>query len=281
MFFCLEARDPRRFLNNRPTLMRLAAQQLSNALLANNSVGVRIEARAHQHIMDIAQAAQLSVQEIFAFSCAEQPPGNNDLAILSMVSLKFSATNFQDDIAFTRRRSIFGCGARSFFRLGRAISAGFRRFFQDLARLQLGRNFFGLFGGLGSHSRFIPIAFDHLRSMVNAGWLIYLWIDQDKRNLGHACRLPLPRTREDNIFHLDATQILSRLFTQHPADGVGDVGFAAPVRAYNRGKAVAVEQYFRAIAKGLEAENMNALKFEQSAPLGTALRQRKISLPMA
>ena len=40
---------------------------------------------------------------------------------------------------------------------------------------------------------------------------------------------------ENDVGHFGAAEGLGRLFAQHPTDGIGDVGFAAPVRADNRG----------------------------------------------
>ena len=70
---------------------------------------------------------------------------------------------------------------------------------------------------------------------------------------------------EDHIGHLAAAQRLSRLFAEHPADGVGDVGFAAAVRTDNGG--YARQKLERCLfSKRLEADELNALQIHDEVP---------------
>ena len=61
---------------------------------------------------------------------------------------------------------------------------------------------------------------------------------------------------ENDVLHLAATEGLGALLTQHPADGVHDVGLAAAVGADNGGNATA-ELHDGLVGKGLEALNFN------------------------
>ena len=64
---------------------------------------------------------------------------------------------------------------------------------------------------------------------------------------------------EDHIGHLAAAQGLGGLFAEHPADGVGDVGFAAAVRTDNGGHAR--QEIKRSLfSKRLEADELKALQ---------------------
>ena len=54
-----------------------------------------------------------------------------------------------------------------------------------------------------------------------------------QRNFRHAKRTPFAAAAENNVFHFTAAQIFGALFAQHPAHGIGDIAFAAAVRAYN------------------------------------------------
>ena len=48
-------------------------------------------------------------------------------------------------------------------------------------------------------------------------------------HLGHAQGFAALASVEDHIFHLVAAEMFCALFSQHPADGVGDVALAAAV----------------------------------------------------
>ena len=64
-------------------------------------------------------------------------------------------------------------------------------------------------------------------------------IVEHQRRLGKADRRALLRAAEDHVLHLDAPQRARALLAQHPADRVGDIGFAAAVRADDRGDVAA------------------------------------------
>ena len=50
----------------------LAAEDLPDAPLLDDGVGLGAEARAHEDVLNVAQAAELAVQQIFAFAGAER-----------------------------------------------------------------------------------------------------------------------------------------------------------------------------------------------------------------
>ncbi len=52
-----------------------------------------------------------------------------------------------------------------------------------------------------------------------------------ERHFAHAHRLAAVRAVENHVRHFAAAQRLGRLLAEHPADGIGDVGFAAAVWA--------------------------------------------------
>ena len=55
-----------------------------------------------------------------------------------------------------------------------------------------------------------------------------------QRNLRHAQRLAAVGAVEDHVGHFGAAQGLGGLLTEHPADGVRDIGLAAAVRPHDR-----------------------------------------------
>ena len=63
---------------------------------------------------------------------------------------------------------------------------------------------------------------------------------------GHLCiahRTTLSGTIENNVLHLGSTQRLAGLFTQHPFDGITDIGLTATVGTHNGGHTIAEVQY--------------------------------------
>ena len=81
-------------------------------------------------------------------------------------------------------------------------------------------------------------------------------IIQHQRRLGKADRRALLRAAEDHVLHLDAAQRARALLAQHPADRIGDIGFAAAVRTDDR-RDVAAE-----LQNGFVRERFEALDLE-------------------
>ena len=83
-------------------------------------------------------------------------------------------------------------------------------------------------------------------------------IIQGNGHIGKALWLSDLRSREDNILHGSASQLLCALLTEHPAHRVGNIALAASVRPYNTGNSV-VELKQDLVGKGFESLYLNAL----------------------
>src|SRR6516165_6477395 len=83
-----------------------------------------------------------------------------------------------------------------------------------------------------------------------------------ERDLSHAERLALSCPREDDVLHSSAAQAFRALFSQHPTDGVADVGFAAAIGSHNGRDAGAMEAEIAAVIERLEALNIDSSKLE-------------------
>ena len=87
--------------------------------------------------------------------------------------------------------------------------------------------------------------------MTNSGLLI-LGMLKSQLHTGNTFRRFVLRTRKDNIAHRPAAQLLRRGLTQHPANGINHVGFAAAVRSDNGGNTTGKGKSSR-VSKGLKA----------------------------
>ena len=75
---------------------------------------------------------------------------------------------------------------------------------------------------------------------------------EDEAHLGHPDRLARGRAVEDHVLHLVAPQGLGALLPERPADGVGDIGLAAPVGADDAGHP-GEDLHFGLVGEGFEA----------------------------
>ena len=78
------ARDAGRFLKDLAALVALAGNDLGDAALPDDRVPVAAEAGVHEQLVDIAQAAGLAVDIIFALSAAVIAAGDHDLGVLGV-----------------------------------------------------------------------------------------------------------------------------------------------------------------------------------------------------
>jgi len=69
-----------RFLNQLTAIGRPRAQDHADLALLDDRVGLRAQAGVHQQIVDVSQPAHLTVDQVFAFARAVQPPGHFDFA---------------------------------------------------------------------------------------------------------------------------------------------------------------------------------------------------------
>ena len=76
----LELGDAGSFFDDGAAVGGTAAQDLPDASLLDQGVGLRPQTGAHEEFLNIAQAAELAVQQVFAFAGAEQAAGDHDLA---------------------------------------------------------------------------------------------------------------------------------------------------------------------------------------------------------
>ena len=77
-------------------------------------------------------------------------------------------------------------------------------------------------------------------------------IVEDQAHLGHPDRLARGRAVEDHVLHLVAPQGLGALLPERPADGVGDIGLAAPIGADDAGHP-GEDLHFGLVGEGFEA----------------------------
>ena len=78
------ARDAGRFLKDLAALVALAGDDLGDAALPDDRVPVTAEAGVHEQLVDVAQAAGLAVDIIFALAAAVIAAGDHDLGVLSV-----------------------------------------------------------------------------------------------------------------------------------------------------------------------------------------------------
>ena len=163
--------------------------------------------------MNIAQAAQLAVEQVLAFPGAEKPAGNHDLALLRG-TLKLATANLEHDCL----RATASCLVL------RLVGAFFVEY---LSRLFVGDDLLGLCGSLAAHLVLIPVGGavlldDHLR--LNRHWpFIGLGIDHGQRHFGHAEGLAVARSGKDDVLHIRAAQALGALLAQYPTNPVQNV----------------------------------------------------------
>ncbi len=93
-----EFRDAGRFFENRAAIGGTAAQDLANASLLDESVGFGAQSCAHEEFLNIAQAAESAVEQVFAVARAEQPPRDHNFSRMELLLIELAAANFQNDV---------------------------------------------------------------------------------------------------------------------------------------------------------------------------------------
>src|ERR1017187_1638901 len=140
-----------RLLEHRPALLGLGREDLVDLALGHDRIARPADARVHEELLDVLQAAQLAVEQVFTLTVPVDPPRDLDLVEIAPE---------------------------------------------------------------------LPLAFR-----------------QEHRDLAELGGPPRVGALKNDILHLAAPQGLRALLAQDPADRVGDVGLAAPVRADHRGHA--------------------------------------------
>ena len=151
--------------------------------------------------------------------------------------------------------------------------------FDRLTWLGVGDNLFGFCSAFGALFFFIPVRieliFDDNFGFGEQGAAgIRFGIDQGDGNLGHAERLALAGSGEDDVFHLAAAQALGALLAQNPAHALQDVGLSASIRPHDHGDSLAGQRDFGPITEGLEAQDLDFFQL-QHADLLLKTRERK------
>src|SRR5208337_565984 len=90
----LEFGDAGGFFDDVAPVGGLAAQDLPYASLLDERVRLGSEPCAHEDVLDVAQAAELAVELVLAFSGAEQTPGDNKFAF-AVVRLKLAPADLE------------------------------------------------------------------------------------------------------------------------------------------------------------------------------------------
>ena len=86
-----------------------------------------------------------------------------------------------------------------------------------------------------------------------------VFVVDDQRDLSHSPGFPAVSSREDDFFHLPASQRLGALLSQHPPYSVAYIALTAAVRPHDTGQSP-VELYSHRFCKGLEPMHLYPLK---------------------
>jgi hypothetical protein len=113
--FGLEAGDAGGFFQDCTAIHRLRAEDLADALLADDGVGLAAEAGAHEDVLDVAQAADFAVEQVLGVAGAEEAASDGDLAGADGRAAKLAPADFEDDLGGGGVVCVggLGCGSRS------------------------------------------------------------------------------------------------------------------------------------------------------------------------
>ncbi len=252
-FLGLEAGDAGGFFDDGAAVLRLGGEELADALLADDGVGLAAEAGAHEDVLDVAEAADFAVEEVFGVAGAEEAAGDGELAGADGGAAELAAADLEDDAG-----RLPGCARRGWVAVGGSLGSSPSRMVPGWASATASSVSWRAARGV----RLVPVG-DSWRSRWRCRWrrgvvvaVVDLGVDKGERDLGHAGGFAVAGAGEDDVFHLEAAQALGGLLAEHPGDGVGDVGLAAAVGPDDGGDALAGELDLGAVAEGLEAEDL-------------------------
>ena len=103
--FSFEAGDAGGFFEDGAAVEGLGAEKLTDALLADDGVGFATEAGAHEDVLNVAQATDLAVEEVFAVAGAEEAAGDGEFAGADGGTAELAAADLQDDVVSGLRDS--------------------------------------------------------------------------------------------------------------------------------------------------------------------------------
>ncbi len=168
--FGLEFRDSGGFFEDGAAVGGAAAEDLADASLLDQRVGLRAQAGAHEEFLNVAQAAELAIQQVFAVAGAEQAARDVDLTVVKLLLVELTAADFENHVG--RRSSRGGCGRRREHGVGGEGEHGFivgkcdrdgvdlrarDLDFFSLAGLGIFDRLLGVFGGACADGRFVPV----------------------------------------------------------------------------------------------------------------------------
>ncbi len=167
----LEFRDSGCFFEDGSAIGWTAAEDLADAPLLDQRVGLRAETRAHEEFLNVAQAAEFAIQQILAVAGAEEATRHNDFSSTELLLVEFPATDLENDLWCAddggRRNWRNGCKRprrqREHWLVVREGDCDHRNFrarnfcFFCFARLGVFDRALGFFGGAGAHFGFVPI----------------------------------------------------------------------------------------------------------------------------
>src|SRR5207253_5804633 len=105
--FGFEASDAGGFLEDRPAIEGLGAEELTDALLADDGVGLATETGAHEDVLNVAQPTDLAIEEVFAIAGAEEAAGNGEFAGADGGAAELAASDLEDNVVWIN--GVGGC----------------------------------------------------------------------------------------------------------------------------------------------------------------------------
>ena len=112
-FLGLEAGDAGGLFNNCAAVHGLCAEDLADPLLTDDGVGLAAQASAHEDVLNVAQAADLAVEQVLGVARTKEAAGDGDLSGAHQRTAKPAAANLEDH-----------AGAGLFSGSGRAVLRG-------------------------------------------------------------------------------------------------------------------------------------------------------------
>ncbi len=94
---CLELGDAGGLFDDGAAVGGLAAEDLTDTALFDDGVRFRAQTGAHEDVLNVAQTAQLAVEQILALAGTEQAARDGDLASFKR-ALEFAAADLQHDV---------------------------------------------------------------------------------------------------------------------------------------------------------------------------------------
>ncbi len=111
--FRLEAGDAGGLFDDGAAVVGLGGEKLADALLADDGVGFATEAGAHEDVLNVAETADLAVEEVLAVAGAEEAAGDGEFAGADGGAAEFAAADLQDDIVWVGDARLVGDSAAS------------------------------------------------------------------------------------------------------------------------------------------------------------------------